>query len=200
MVVAVTISTTWKRITLHTGRRGSSLGDVLFRDGIKYFVVLLSLNMTQVILTLLSIKPGSRGESYIPILSEPLTAIFISRFLLDLQSANQASRKLGSRTLESLPNLPSSDETPTFAARIIGSIGASTGPDFAYLEEEEEPRSSFSPRATQDPGPAGYDSSVNGGDYLGASPPPRPFSASEVTITETMSQASPFGAGTVDSV
>ncbi|KAI0676989.1 hypothetical protein C8Q78DRAFT_58355 [Trametes maxima] len=185
-------------MTLHTGGRRSSLGDVLFRDGIKYFVVLLSLNMTQVVLTLLSIKPGFRGESYIPILSEPLTAIFISRFLLDLQAANQAARKLGSRTLESLPNLPSSDETLTFAARIIGSFGASTGPDFAYLERERETQDTSPPRArsgAEDPEPVNYDSGDNEEGYLqlGASLPPHSFSASEVTIAGSMSHIPPTG-------
>ncbi|KAI0676161.1 hypothetical protein C8Q78DRAFT_1075089 [Trametes maxima] len=131
LVIVITIATTRRRGTPHLGRPGkATLGDVLLYDGIKYFAVLLTLNILQVVLTHLSIKIISQQGSYIAQISDPLTAIFISRFLLDLQSANQASRALGTQTLGSFPvgSMPAQEGTLRFTSRVIGSLGGSAQP------------------------------------------------------------------------
>ncbi|KAI0640683.1 hypothetical protein C8Q79DRAFT_881028, partial [Trametes meyenii] len=99
LVIVITIATTRRRGTPHLGRPGkATLGDVLLYDGIKYFAVLLTLNILQVVLTHLSVSTSLPPADYLTV-REPhrLTAIFISRFLLDLQSANQATRALGTQ-------------------------------------------------------------------------------------------------------
>ncbi|KAI0642075.1 hypothetical protein C8Q79DRAFT_1013952 [Trametes meyenii] len=112
--------------------RKSSLGDVLLYNGLKYFAVLLTLNILQVVLTHLSLGTVSQQASYITTFSEPLTAIFISRFLIDLQAANQSSAELGTHTLGSLSlhaagtDADAGAGTLRFASRVIGPLGAST--------------------------------------------------------------------------
>lgn len=70
-----------------------------------------------------------------------LTAIFISRFLLDLQAANQASTELNPQfcsngRLDSLP--PADSGTLVFASRMIGSIGSLVVPETAPTDELED--------------------------------------------------------------
>ncbi|KAI0722375.1 hypothetical protein C8T65DRAFT_704876 [Cerioporus squamosus] len=67
----------------------ASLSSVLFRDG----PVLAIMNVLHLSFSLLSIlnQNASPNASYITILTEPITAILISRFLLDLQEANAKS-------------------------------------------------------------------------------------------------------------
>ncbi|KAI0759536.1 hypothetical protein BD413DRAFT_617711 [Trametes elegans] len=131
MVIGVTVAKTWRGSSLRIDKGGvSSLGDVLLYNGIKYFAVLLCLNISQVILTHLSIDVVSQQGSYIVIISDPLTAIFICRFLLDLQSANQTSLQLGTQRTERDADADP-DGTLVFAShRVIGTIGGSTRPDW----------------------------------------------------------------------
>ncbi|KAI0675651.1 hypothetical protein C8Q78DRAFT_1005790 [Trametes maxima] len=129
LVIIVTIVGTWRRGSVHIGRPGkSSLGDVLLYNGAR---VLLILNILQVVLTHLSLGTVSQQASYITTISEPLTAIFISRFLIDLQAANRSSAELGTHTFGSLPPGIDTDGgadagTLRFASRVIGPLGAST--------------------------------------------------------------------------
>ncbi|KAI0675654.1 hypothetical protein C8Q78DRAFT_1005807 [Trametes maxima] len=140
LVIGVTVAMTWRRgATLAWQGVGTSLSDLLLNHGIKYYAVLLCLNILQVVLTHLDIGTVSQQASYISTVSEPLTAIFISRFLLDLQSANQTSLELCSGAGEN-PLTANTDGTLRFAARsrVIGSLGASTAPDSASIYFEED--------------------------------------------------------------
>ncbi|KAI0640673.1 hypothetical protein C8Q79DRAFT_930345 [Trametes meyenii] len=137
LVIVVTIYSTWKtgsrRIGGVTGRL--TLADILLYNGssksrltgdtstgIKYFVVLLGLNIATVVMAHLTFTDG--GESYITPISEPLTAIFICHFLIDLQSANRGSMALDSGSPEST-ELVDQGGTLRFASRMIGSLGGS---------------------------------------------------------------------------
>ncbi|RPD80818.1 hypothetical protein L226DRAFT_556694 [Lentinus tigrinus ALCF2SS1-7] len=70
----------------------TSLSSVLFRDGVLYFTTLTILNILHLNFSLLSILDNnvytSGNSSDISVLNEPVTAILISRFLIDLQEAN----------------------------------------------------------------------------------------------------------------
>ncbi|KAI0758143.1 hypothetical protein C8Q74DRAFT_302184 [Fomes fomentarius] len=88
---------TW-RATYRTSREAaevlhqkSTLSKVLLRDGAMYFIVLSIMNTLHLSLTLNAIfavnNLGSNG-SFIELLIEPLSTIIISRFLIDLQAAN----------------------------------------------------------------------------------------------------------------
>ncbi|KAI0676174.1 hypothetical protein C8Q78DRAFT_373824 [Trametes maxima] len=107
--------------------RRSSLGDVLFFNGVQYFSVLLVLNVLQVVLTHISVGSASQGASYIMVLSDPyvhrfnLTAVLVCRFLCDLQSASKDSVQLGSGLLQS--SLEEPEVESLGFARVLGSLG-----------------------------------------------------------------------------
>ncbi|KAI0751594.1 hypothetical protein C8Q80DRAFT_1158198 [Daedaleopsis nitida] len=100
------------------GQRSLSFAEVLLRDG----TVLLVLNSAHLACTLLSIKPTLQTASYVTVFTGPVTAVLVSRFLLDLQAAHRDATNGG---LESLDARQS--ESVVFG-RVIGSIGSSLPP------------------------------------------------------------------------
>ncbi|KAI0646551.1 hypothetical protein C8Q79DRAFT_963327 [Trametes meyenii] len=94
--------------------------------------VLLCLNILAVVLTHLSIAIVAQQASYITGVAEPLTAIFISRLLLDLQAANRCGGP-NSQILDSLS--PNANGTLKFAS-VIGSLGTSEIPDAGNFEPD----------------------------------------------------------------
>ncbi|KAI1796103.1 hypothetical protein LXA43DRAFT_970023 [Ganoderma leucocontextum] len=71
--------------------QSTSLSSILFRDGEQQpHCVLLIMNVLHLSFSLRSILNQNNADnaSYITILTEPITAILISRFLIDLQEAN----------------------------------------------------------------------------------------------------------------
>ncbi|KAI0676125.1 hypothetical protein C8Q78DRAFT_1075057 [Trametes maxima] len=137
LVVVVTLVATWKKGGRSRIGRGTSpsspLGDIMLYNGLKYFVMLLILNILVMVLS--RISTSFQAAEYILALLEPLTAVTISRFLLDLQAANQTSKELGSHTHTSLPEADQS-ETLQFAPRVLGSLGAETGPGLESVDED----------------------------------------------------------------
>ncbi|KAI0722673.1 hypothetical protein C8Q76DRAFT_719712 [Earliella scabrosa] len=75
-----------------------SLSSIMFQDGVTYFLVLLLMNVLHLSFSLRSIANADtiNHASIISFISDPLTAILISRFLMDLQQSNHAA--LGSST------------------------------------------------------------------------------------------------------
>ncbi|KAH9848271.1 hypothetical protein C2E23DRAFT_465389 [Lenzites betulinus] len=104
ILVVVTVVATWQRDVPFAIRRSNrlSLSNVLLYNGLMYFVVLLALNILVVVLGRVSNESAAKQASYITNISAPVTAIFICRFLLDLQAANVASAELGTQTLGSM--------------------------------------------------------------------------------------------------
>ncbi|KAI0640675.1 hypothetical protein C8Q79DRAFT_1014901 [Trametes meyenii] len=129
LVIVVTLAQAWNGLFRFDRRTAiSSLTTVLIYDGTKYYVVLLILNISEVIMVHFSNTPILPGVSYITQISEPLTAIFISRFLLDLQAANQATRELNSRWSPGV-SIPIEDNPATlvFASLTAGSVDETDG-------------------------------------------------------------------------
>ncbi|KAI0738530.1 hypothetical protein C8Q80DRAFT_248978 [Daedaleopsis nitida] len=113
-----------------------SLQGLLIRDGTIYFIVLLTLNVLQLLFTLLSIF-GDGFESYVSLFTEPCTAILINRFLLHLQESR--SRTLRVDTEHSLhPESFGSMSVgiPSFV-RVVGSI-AHRDHDVGHEERADE--------------------------------------------------------------
>ncbi|RPD69111.1 hypothetical protein L226DRAFT_575891 [Lentinus tigrinus ALCF2SS1-7] len=113
-------------VNLDSSRNLLSFTTVLLRDGTIYFVVLLILNILHLVFTLISVVGAFDPVSFVTEFTEPATAVLVSRFLLDLQSANQDALKLDSRDPLNSDNQDFSgiSETLTFA-RIVGSVGLS---------------------------------------------------------------------------
>ncbi|RPD59078.1 hypothetical protein L227DRAFT_654449 [Lentinus tigrinus ALCF2SS1-6] len=110
-----------------------SLSDVLFRGGTIYFAVLSILNIVHLVISATALEGFAQG-SYIPIFTAPLTAIFISRFLLELQEANQAAVK----GVDLDDPLHSSGDPYDSAPSFISSLGGFINPDAAPRDEDTE--------------------------------------------------------------
>ncbi|RDX44273.1 hypothetical protein OH76DRAFT_1487225 [Lentinus brumalis] len=105
-----------------TTRNGLSLAHVLLRDGTIYFAVLFVLNCVHLIFTMLSLELVFQNGSYLTIFTNPLTAVIVSRFLLNLQAANQQALALDS---DHDPQIASAayDATHTLVfERVVGSL------------------------------------------------------------------------------
>ncbi|KAM5536576.1 hypothetical protein V8D89_009671 [Ganoderma adspersum] len=94
-----------------------SLSTIMFRDG----TVLLSLNVLHLAFTLST--TFGHLISNISLFEDEITAVLVSRFLLDLQTANQRSLKLGSSDPLHLSTRSFDGGGSVAFARIVGSLG-----------------------------------------------------------------------------
>ncbi|KAJ8483214.1 hypothetical protein ONZ51_g4865 [Trametes cubensis] len=127
IVIIVTLATMHRRglISHIESRRPLSLATVLLRDGVIYFVVLVILNVLHLTFTMLSFVIPFDPSSQVTTFTEPVTAVLVSRFLLDLQSTNRKSLRLDPS--DSMHFDTSFGGTLSFA-RVVGSIGAPLEP------------------------------------------------------------------------
>ncbi|KAI0704487.1 hypothetical protein C8T65DRAFT_741045 [Cerioporus squamosus] len=129
---ALLIGLTWRALPRHTisfatlRKTGVSLTTVLLRDGTLYFGVLLVMNILHLAFSLTSMFGfNDSGASNITTFTEVVTAVLVSRFLLNLQEANKATV----RGIGSMDQFSTIAEGRTISfARFIGSIGESIGP------------------------------------------------------------------------
>ncbi|KAI0682014.1 hypothetical protein C8Q76DRAFT_325861 [Earliella scabrosa] len=130
LLIYITWTALYKRSKVLPERH--SLSYILLRDGSAYFMCLLTLNTLQLVFTIVSVATiPVEATSYITAFIDPVTALLMSRFMLDLQAVDQRSRALHSaRTHTSF-----ADETPHPSAgragndslvfhRVVGSIGS----------------------------------------------------------------------------
>ncbi|KAI0763840.1 hypothetical protein BD413DRAFT_642322 [Trametes elegans] len=97
---------------------------MLVRDGTVYFSILLLLNALHLIFTMLSITADPLSPvSYFTTFTEPITAVLVSRFLIDLQQVNQYYQR-------STPDSVLTGSIPMSLdfTRVIGSLGSSVDP------------------------------------------------------------------------
>ncbi|KAM5543601.1 hypothetical protein V8D89_002852 [Ganoderma adspersum] len=122
LLVCVTWANLYRRGGLRQSFEMNRFIAVLLLDGI----VLLVLNTLHLTLSMLSVEYGVQNGSYVTQFSEPLTTILISRFLLDLQSANRkASNPQGTTTI----SVNDAGPGALVFERVIGSLGSSIGID-----------------------------------------------------------------------
>ncbi|RPD54511.1 hypothetical protein L227DRAFT_657568 [Lentinus tigrinus ALCF2SS1-6] len=117
---------TW--YTLGRGRRttgikadGMTLAHILLRDGTIYFTVLFVLNCLHLTFAMLSFEFVFQTGSYITLFTNPLTAVIVSRFLLNLQAANQRAI-----AHDSDPYLVSRPSGTLVFERVLGSLATGT--------------------------------------------------------------------------
>ncbi|RPD73086.1 hypothetical protein L226DRAFT_536590 [Lentinus tigrinus ALCF2SS1-7] len=129
---ALVIAITWFAMLRCRDRFGemtwhsTSLTTILARDGTIYFILLLILNTLHLTFTMLSIHAAFEPLSYFSDFTEPVTTVLISRFLLDLQSANQRALKVDSDDPLYLDTMTFS-RSANIESRVVGSLGASLG-------------------------------------------------------------------------
>ncbi|KAI0738647.1 hypothetical protein C8Q80DRAFT_1124768 [Daedaleopsis nitida] len=146
LLIIITWRATHKSAAIKNIVRRSSLSfqEVLLRDGLVYFLVLFLLNSVHLICTMLALQPALQASSYVsvlmtPYVSSPLTApaarlqhsviaVLVSRFLIDLQTADRNTVNMFRTSHGSALAV---DETIVFGrapGRIVGSIGSSIYP------------------------------------------------------------------------
>ncbi|KAI0740427.1 hypothetical protein C8Q76DRAFT_192660 [Earliella scabrosa] len=119
----IVIAVTWVKLGRRTrGLSGKhSLMHILLRDGTIYFICLLTLNALDLTLSELSIAGSSPYTiSYLVLFTEPLTAVLISRFMLNLQAVDQRTRSSTPDDMESYTGTGS-----LLFERVVGSLGSS---------------------------------------------------------------------------
>ncbi|KAI0364566.1 hypothetical protein BV20DRAFT_1057132 [Pilatotrama ljubarskyi] len=127
LIVAVL---TW-RCTLRGGgirgisRATSSLARVLFLNGTIYFLLIGTMNLLQLILTIVSVVYEADSTSQVVLFVDPLAAILICRFLLSLQSANLKALDVrpGDETILSTDRGCGTGDSLRFASGIVHSVG-----------------------------------------------------------------------------
>ncbi|KAI0746884.1 hypothetical protein C8Q80DRAFT_1271711 [Daedaleopsis nitida] len=119
---------TWKTIPRRllgpsTESGAPSLTTIILRNGMIYFIVILTMNVLHLAFSITSVL-SSGSFSQITIFTEPVTAILVSRFLLDLQQSNRDTVKL------TLDDLSPADSTGTRSvadtlnfASVVSSVG-----------------------------------------------------------------------------
>ncbi|RDX41771.1 hypothetical protein OH76DRAFT_1422926 [Lentinus brumalis] len=109
---------------IHKSKR-LTLSDVLFRGGTIYFVILFIMNVLHLAFSATAVASEDSGNSsLITLFTAPITAILISRFLLELQEANHTVVKLNADDpLHSSRN--TWDSTPSFISSLGGFINPS---------------------------------------------------------------------------
>ncbi|KAM5534811.1 hypothetical protein V8D89_011527 [Ganoderma adspersum] len=133
LVLAITWMATFKNSReMKLLGQSTSLSSILFRDG----DVLLIMNVLHLSFSLRSIlnQNNTDNASYITILTEPITAILISRFLIDLQEANNGKHHQHSLSSVQLGQIATLDFN-----RVVGSLCSSlAAPGEAGLEHDPQ--------------------------------------------------------------
>ncbi|KAI0765606.1 hypothetical protein BD413DRAFT_637622 [Trametes elegans] len=130
MVLVVTLWSTVRngRLRTNIGAKPSLANVLIFNGG-----TLVTLNIIHLTLTLISIVDSLDPISEVTILTDPITAILVCRFLLALQSADQEALDQGSSSTPSRAD--NEGETLRFASRVVGSIGGTL--EFAHDANSE---------------------------------------------------------------
>ncbi|KAI0746347.1 hypothetical protein C8Q80DRAFT_767648 [Daedaleopsis nitida] len=103
----------------------TGFSDILLENGILYFVTLFILNSLDFIFSVTSIfGEGSGTASKLTRFTDPLNAILVCRFILDLQEANEHNVKIGSDDPELQMSRISSQSSLSFVDRALGSLGS----------------------------------------------------------------------------
>ncbi|RDX46096.1 hypothetical protein OH76DRAFT_1407228 [Lentinus brumalis] len=110
-----------------------SLPGILFRTGTIYFVALFILNVLHLSLTLTSLTGKDRTSvTKVTVFIAPVSAILVSRFLLELQAANQMVVRLD-------PDDPlHSSRNPYDKPSFISSLGGSISPGLPVLSDDND--------------------------------------------------------------
>ncbi|OJT13492.1 hypothetical protein TRAPUB_9957 [Trametes pubescens] len=126
LVIAVTWFTMRRRVLRDESgiRSPITLSTILLRDGTIYFIVLLILNILHLTLTMISLVIPFDPSSQVTTVTEPVTAVLVSRFLIDLQTASRKTLRLDSQDSMYLGSTAFGVGTLSFA-RVVGSLGES---------------------------------------------------------------------------
>ncbi|KAI0696558.1 hypothetical protein C8T65DRAFT_32373 [Cerioporus squamosus] len=142
ILILITWISLWKRVVYVSGKLTRlSFTKVLLRDGTVYFIIILTMNILHLAFSLPSVShsPSSRNFSQITVFTEPITAILVSRFLIDLQEANRRPTMIASDDPLHFSTGVSSNIGSLRFASVVTSLGASfSGPGASGIESESD--------------------------------------------------------------
>ncbi|KAI0788054.1 hypothetical protein C8Q74DRAFT_1255522 [Fomes fomentarius] len=133
------IAITWATLYRRGGNlHGNSFVYIIVRDGTIYFICLLILNSLHLTFTLLAIAtPTPEGISELTIVTDPLTTILVSRFMLNLQAVNNHVVCIGSRSDREGQD-SGRVSSLLFNERVLGSLGSSVIDETQAADEEHD--------------------------------------------------------------
>ncbi|KAI0739407.1 hypothetical protein C8Q80DRAFT_1198512 [Daedaleopsis nitida] len=127
--------TTWRTLgrssatgTFSLNQRHTSFVGVFIWNGTIYFVVLFILNVLHLSFTVSAIGEAGNASSELIRFTDPLTAILVYHFIIDLQEANEHNVKIGSDDPELQGSVDSAQGSISFVNRAIGSLGSTILP------------------------------------------------------------------------
>ncbi|KAI0730558.1 hypothetical protein C8Q76DRAFT_330551 [Earliella scabrosa] len=88
--------------------------------------ILLVLNFLHLLLALVPLDIVQGNSSYVSVFTAPITAILVSRFLLDLQRANQRASNLTSHEQDTDDMVREAQTESLVFQRVVGSLASST--------------------------------------------------------------------------
>ncbi|TFK80365.1 hypothetical protein K466DRAFT_559142 [Polyporus arcularius HHB13444] len=101
-------------------RSSRSLTDIMLWNGMSYFSILTILNVLHLAFSVADVaRDGASSMSYITLVIDPLLAVLVCRFLLDLQDASRRNIKLG--TDDALHCSTLDEQASLSFARVLGS-------------------------------------------------------------------------------
>ncbi|TFK83873.1 hypothetical protein K466DRAFT_602488 [Polyporus arcularius HHB13444] len=113
-----------------------SLSDILFRGGTIYFIVLFIMNVLHLAFSVTEIAgSGEGGESLLPQFTGPITAVLMSRFLLELQEVNDVVVRVD------LDDPLHSSRNPYDRPSFIASLGGFLDSGLPALESDDDSES-----------------------------------------------------------
>ncbi|TFK80705.1 hypothetical protein K466DRAFT_605107 [Polyporus arcularius HHB13444] len=126
----------WAALTNTRQSKRLSLSEVLFSGGTIYFVILFVLNVLHLVLSVMAVTSdhGDDGQSLVTQFTAPLTAILISRFLLELQEANKMVVELD---LDD-PSRNPPHSMPSFISSLGGFVNPSLSMAWSENDESHE--------------------------------------------------------------
>ncbi|PIL24627.1 hypothetical protein GSI_12511 [Ganoderma sinense ZZ0214-1] len=138
IVIAVTWYTMPRKHHVAAVEDTPTFAGILLRNGTVYFGSLLILNALHLTFTLVAIDLAFENVSYMTMFTEPVTAVLVSRFLLDLQAANRKTLRLDSQDLS---QEETSQGVPTGSLifnRVVGSLGSSILPGSSSFDDTDD--------------------------------------------------------------
>ncbi|KAI0354663.1 hypothetical protein OH77DRAFT_1521558 [Trametes cingulata] len=121
----------------------STFTTTLLRDGTLYFFVLFTLNCPHLAFTTASFANDALVSiSYVTIFTDPITAVLLNRFLMNLQEVNRSTVVGVDGSSAIMSSSPAN--TDLNFARFLGSLGNSLAYSHAELETMDDPEETFS--------------------------------------------------------
>ncbi|EIW56815.1 uncharacterized protein TRAVEDRAFT_49637 [Trametes versicolor FP-101664 SS1] len=129
-----------------------SLEQVMWENGAAYFCILVSLNVADMILTILSITIQPGAEAYIAGFIDPISSILNSRFLLHLHETNARLEGADASMTSYSLRIDSGGDPRTGSPELPPFLGIIGGPIHSFPPDDQASLD-FAPQSREEPIP-----------------------------------------------